>query len=59
MSQDDDPVEVAIGKLYQEFYKLRLAGKYQEEYDAMGTLINMLSVDRQHMRSKTKYGIKP
>ncbi len=51
------PIEKAVGDLYVEFYKLRQAGRYQEEYDAMGTLLNMLMKDRDHLR-KTK-DVKP
>lgn len=51
-----DPVEIAIGELYRQLFRLREAGKLQEEYDAMGTLISMLSQDRQHMR--VKYGAR-
>lgn len=47
---EDDPVEVAVGQLYVEFYRLRQAGKIKEEYVAMGTLMDMLAVDRGHMR---------
>jgi len=46
-----DKIEKIIGQLYGEFYKLRKEKKHQEEYDAMGTLINMLSKDRQYLRS--------
>lgn len=45
-----DEIEVAVGVLYSKLYKLRQAKRYQEEYDIMGTLINMLSKDRQHIR---------
>jgi hypothetical protein len=53
-----DPVEVAVGNLYLEFFHLRQAGKFQEEYDAMGTLIGMLARDRDHMRDQFKGEIK-
>ena len=52
-----DPVEAAVGALYQEFFKLREAKRYQEEYDAMGALLSMLQADRQHLR--VKYAVKP
>ena len=52
------PLEAAIGKLYVEFFRLRIAGRHQEEYDAMGTLIDMLSQDRQHLRDKHRAEIK-
>ena len=50
-------LETKVGELYAEFYKLRQAGKYQEEYDAMGTLLSMLTTDRAHLRSK--HPVKP
>jgi hypothetical protein len=52
-----DPVEVKIGELYVEFYRLRKAGRYQDEYDVMGTLIKMLTQDRAHLRDP-KFGVK-
>ena len=45
-------VEAAIEKLYTAFFHLRIEGKFQEEYDAVGTLINMLVEDRQTLRAK-------
>lgn len=48
----EENIERLIGELYQQFYKLRQDKKYQEEYDIMGTLISMLTKDRQHIRSK-------
>lgn len=53
----DDPVEAAVGELYREFFKLRQAKRYQDEYDAMGALLNMLQADRQNLR--VKYGVNP
>lgn len=57
MSEEDDPVEAAVGNLYREFFKLRQAKRYQDEYDAMGALLGMLQADRQHLR--VKHGVKP
>jgi len=55
MNQDPDKIiENAIGELYRGFFKLREACKFQEEYDAMGTLLSMLTKDRQHLREKHK-----
>lgn len=51
------PVEHAVSTLYVAFFNLRKAGRYQEEYDAMGTLMNMLARDRQHLREKC--GVTP
>jgi hypothetical protein len=50
----EENIEQLIGELYQQFYKLRQEKKYQEEYNIMGTLIGMLTKDRQHIRSKYK-----
>lgn len=50
-------IEHAVGMLYQEYFKLRQEKQYQEEYDAMGTLISMLYKDRQHMRKTYKLDI--
>ncbi len=47
-------IENAIAELYRGYFKLRMNRKYQEEYDSMGSLINMLSVDRQNIRIKYK-----
>lgn len=46
--------EQAVGDLYRGYFLLREAKKYQEEYDSMGTLMNMLMKDRQHLREKYK-----
>lgn len=47
-------IEEAVGNLYRGYFKLRQAHKYQEEYDAMGTLLNMLMTDRALLRTKYK-----
>lgn len=49
-----DPVEDAVASLFVAFYGLRKAGLYQAEYDAMGTVINMLMTDRDHLRKTYK-----
>lgn len=52
---DDDAneiIEQAVGKLYLGFYKLRSTERYQDEYDQMGVLMNMLMTDRQYLRAK-------
>ncbi len=46
----------AVGEIYKVFFRMREAGLYQDEYDAMGTLLNMLTEDRQHLR--VKYEVK-
>ena len=43
-------IEKAIGELYRGFYHLRQLKEYQEEYDTMGTIINMLMEDRNRIR---------
>lgn len=45
-------IESAVGELYRGFYRLRQAGQIQDEYDHMGTLMNMLMKDREHIRQK-------
>jgi len=57
MDTPDNEVENAVAALYVTFYRLRKAEQYQEEYDAMGTLINMLSRDRAHIRKTYKVTI--
>ena len=49
----DDPdqiIENAVGELYRGFYRLRQQKQYQEEYDSMGTLMDMLLKDRDYIR---------
>jgi hypothetical protein len=49
----DDPNEIienAVGELYRGFYRLRQQKQYQEEYDSMGTLMDMLLKDRDYIR---------
>jgi hypothetical protein len=49
----DDPdqiIENAVGELYRGFYRLRQQKQYQEEYDSMGALLNMLMQDRDYIR---------
>lgn len=43
-------VEQCIGELYAAFIRLRQAGKIKEEYESMGTLMDMLAKDRDHIR---------
>jgi hypothetical protein len=47
-------IETGVGKLYNGFYRLRKSEQYQREYDTMGTIINMLMKDRQHIRETYK-----
>lgn len=45
-------IEKAVGELYKQYYRLRAHKLYQEEYDSMGTLMNMLMGDRQSLRDR-------
>ena len=47
-------IEDGVANVYIGLFRLRNAGLYQEEYDSMGALLNMLQQDRQHMREKYK-----
>ena len=49
-------VEEAVGEMYRGFFRLREMKEYQEEFDTMGAIINMLMADRQFLLSK--YGVK-
>lgn len=49
IKQIETEIETAIGELYRGFFRLRKAEAYQEEYDAMGALMNMLMQDRLHI----------
>lgn len=49
--------EEAVGQMYAALYNMRKAGLYQEEYDAMGTVIRMMIQDREVLR--LKHGVKP
>lgn len=58
MKNDPDKIiENGVAELYRGLFKLREEKRYQEEYDAMGVLINMLSTDRQYMRTKYELDI--
>lgn len=52
----EENVEEAVGNLYAALYNMRKAGLYQEEYDAMGTVIRMMIQDREVLR--LKHGVK-
>lgn len=45
-------IEQSVGEMYRGFFRLRNLKEYQEEYDAMGAIINMLMQDRQVLREK-------
>lgn len=52
----EEKVEQAVGNLYAALYNMRKAGMYQEEYDAMGAVIQMMIQDRDVLR--LKHGVK-
>ena len=39
-------IEQSVGELYRGLFQLHQLEEYQEAYDAMGTLLNMLTRDR-------------
>lgn len=47
----------AVGELYRGYYKLRELKEYQEEYDAMNSLLNMLMKDMEFIRDTYKIKI--
>lgn len=47
-------IENAVGELYRGFFRLRKSEQYQREYDTMGSIINMLMRDRDHLRKTYK-----
>jgi hypothetical protein len=58
--KSNDPntlIEEGYAKMMIGFYHLRKAGLVQEEYDQMGTIINMLAEDRQHIRKTFEVNI--
>jgi hypothetical protein len=50
-------IEDAVGELYRGFYQLRQSKQFKEEYDSMGSLMNMLQQDRAYIR-KNYLGIE-
>ena len=55
MVNDNDEAQTMIENGYAMmsagFYRLRKTGSIQDEYDSMGTVIDLLSQDRQHIRN--------
>ena len=49
-------IEQSLGEMYRGFFQLRELKEYQEEYDAMGVIINMLMTDRQFLLKN--HGVK-
>lgn len=50
----EEIIENGVGELFRGFFRLRESEQYQREYDTMGTIINMLMQDRQHLRKTYK-----
>jgi hypothetical protein len=50
----EEIIENGVGELFRGFYRLRESEQYQREYDTMGTIINMLMQDRDHLRKNYK-----
>lgn len=50
----EEIIENGVGELFRGFYRLRKSEQYQREYDTMGTIINMLMQDRDHLRKTYK-----
>lgn len=44
-----DEVEEAVAQLCVALYRLQEAGKHQEAYDTMGTIISLMTEDRMHL----------
>ena len=57
IKQIETEIETAIGELYRGFFRLRKAEAYQEEYDCMGALLNMLMQDRLHILKTYKVNV--
>ena len=51
-------IEDGVVELYRGFFKLRKENNIQEEYDTMGTIIDMLTKDRQYIRKTFKDKVK-
>lgn len=46
----DKLIEDGYAMMMTGFYNLRKAGLLTEEYDTMGTILSLLTEDRQHIR---------
>ena len=56
LEKADQIVEEAVGEMYRGFFRMRGMKEYQEEYDTMGAIINMLMTDRQFLLKN--HGVK-
>jgi hypothetical protein len=57
LDQINEIIEKGVGEIYRGFFLLRQAGEYQEEYDSMGAILNMLMQDRMHLLKTYKVKI--
>jgi hypothetical protein len=54
LKKANEIIENGVAEIYRGFFRLREMGEYQEEFNAMGALLNMLIEDRQHLIKKYK-----
>jgi len=54
LEKANEIIENGVAEIYRGFFRLREMGEYQEEFDNMGALLNMLMKDRQHLIEKYK-----
>ena len=47
-------IEDGVSEMYKGFFRLRELNEYQEVYDSMGAILNMLMQDRDDIRKKYK-----
>jgi hypothetical protein len=57
MNTPEKIIENGYAEIMRGCYRLRQAKKYQEEYDSMGVILNLLMQDRQHLREM--YNVNP
>jgi len=50
LEQATEVIENAVGELYRGYFMLRQMNEHKEEYNQMGTLLNMLMQDRDYLR---------
>lgn len=53
-SPEETEIEFLMGKIYMLLFRLRKSGNVQLEYDIMGTILDMLMEDREHIRKNFK-----
>lgn len=52
--REDNDIEDGVAKIYGALFRMRKANQYQREYDALGTIINMMMEERRFIREKYK-----